>query len=63
MNLPKTFQFTSDKLYEKHDYKLVLIDGSSKVFDNYHDVWVFWSQIPPEYLSHVEVLDKKRGFK
>ena len=63
MNLPKTFQFTSDKLYEKHDYKLVLVDGSSKVFDNYHDIWVFWSQIPLEYLSHVEVLDKKRGFK
>ena len=63
MNLPNRFECTSDKLYDKHNYKVVLVDGSNQVLDNYHDVWVLWSQIPDQYLSHVEVLDKSRGFK
>lgn len=63
----ETFTCTSDKLYDRHNYKLVLSDGNSIVFDNYEDVQNIWMKSPPESLSHVEVLDKKKkssgGFK
>ncbi len=69
MSKIKSFKQTSDLPYDRHDYKLVFTDGKKVIFDNYEDVQVNWFQLPPDILSHVEVLDKKpkkektQGFK
>lgn len=60
------FKQTCDKPYDRHHYKLVYSDGKDKVFDNYEDAQLTWFQTPSQFLSHVEVLDKKsksKGFK
>lgn len=59
----KSFTVTSDKPYDRHDYKVVLSNQQSFVFDNYADCLSLWFQIPEELKGHVEVLDKKKGFK
>jgi len=61
----KTFKQTSNEPYIRHDYKLVAEDGTEVLFDNYEDVQVYWFQRSGLYLSHIEVLDKKKskGFK
>ena len=63
--MTKTFKQTSDEPYVRHDYKLVTEDGTEVIFDNYEDVQVYWFQRSGLYLSHIEVLDKKKskGFK
>ncbi len=59
MNLPKKFEQTSEKLYDRHDYKLIFSNGKSKVFDNYEDLRHAWWETPSQFLTTVEVLDKK----
>lgn len=56
----ETFKQTSDGLYDRHDYKLVFSDGKHLIFDNYEDVQILWFQTPWQFLSHIEVLDKKK---
>ena len=59
------FKQTSDEPYVRHNYKLVTDNGGELVFDNYEDVQVYWFQHGGNFLSHIEVLDKKqsKGFK
>ena len=61
----KVFTQTSDKPYNRHDYKIVYNDGKEVIFDNYEDAHVFWFQHSGLYLNPIEVLDKKtnKGFK
>jgi len=61
----KIFKQTSDEPYLRHDYKLIFENGREVIFDNYEDVQVTWFQRSGHFLSHVEVLDKKKskGFK
>ncbi len=61
----KVFKQTSDEPYDRHNYKLVTDNGGELVFDNYEDVQVYWFQHGGNFLSHIEVLDKKKskGFK
>ena len=59
----KTFKQTCGKPYLRHHYKVVYNDGREVVFDNYEDVQVTWFQTAGQFLSHIEVLDVKRGFK
>lgn len=59
MNLPKNFKQTSEKPYDRHDYKVIDIHGQELIFDNYEDVQLTWWN-NPAFLSHVEVLDKKK---
>lgn len=56
----ETFKQTSHEPYIRHDYKLVYEDGRSVVFDNYEDAQLHWFQCCGLYLSHIEVLDKKK---
>jgi hypothetical protein len=72
VGLPEFFQQTSDEPYNRHDYKLVYTDGTSKVFDDHQDFMSTWFQTANMFLSHGEVLDKPvkqktktktRGFK
>lgn len=61
MNLPKVFSETSDKSYDKHYYRVLLKNNTSKEFDNYEDLKYFWfqhSQIP-DFLDVVTIHDKK----
>jgi len=65
MNLPKTFSQTSDKLYDRHDYKIVDSSGDFVIIDNWQDTQLLWWNTPSQFLSHIEVLDKKtpkKGF-
>lgn len=62
----KIFQQTSDEPYLRHDYKVVFEDGKTVVFDNYEDAQLLWWNRSGNFLSHVEVLDRKqeaKGFK
>ena len=61
----KVFKQTSDEPYDRHDYKLITDNGGELVFDNYEDVQLYWFQHGGNFLSHIEVLDKKKnkGFK
>jgi len=65
--LPEFFKQTSDKPYDRHSYKLVGINGNELIFDNWEEVQLYWFQAPSRFLSHIEVLDKKKksngGFK
>ena len=53
------FEQTSDELYDRHDYKIVYSNSQSVVVDNWHTVRALWFEAPAQFLSHVEVLDKK----
>lgn len=57
--LPETFKQTCDKPYDKYHYKLVFSNGNEVVFDNYMDVQAMWFQTPADFVSHIEVIDKK----
>ena len=63
-NVTETFKQTSDKLYDRHNYKLVYSNGQEVIYDNYQDVQESWWNTPSDFVSHIEVLDKKdkKGF-
>jgi hypothetical protein len=63
MNEIKSFKLHCEKPYDRHDYKLVYEDGREVIFDNYEDIQVTWFQRHGNFLSHVEVLDKKQKTK
>ena len=53
---PQYFSQTSDRLYDRHHYKVVGKNGDSVVVDNWqtaHEIW--WNR--KVFLSHIEVLD------
>ena len=52
VGLPEFFQQTSDEPYNRHDYKLVYTDGTSKVFDDHQDFMSTWFQTANMFLSH-----------
>lgn len=54
------FKQTCDKPYDRHDYKLVYTNGKTVIYDDYMDLQATWFQTPHQFLSHVEVLDKKK---
>ncbi len=63
--MTQSFKLHCEKPYDRHDYKVVFEDGRELVFDNYEDVQLYWFQHGGNFLSHIEVLDKKKskGFK
>jgi hypothetical protein len=64
--MTQTFKQTCNKPYLRHDYKVVYSDGNYQVFDNYEDAQLLWWNRSGNFLSHIEVLDKKqksKGFK
>ena len=54
----KTFRQTSDKLYDKHHYKIVFEDDDWITVEHYEDVYQVWNQF--HGADHVLVLDKKQ---
>lgn len=62
----KIFKQTSNEPYLRHDYKLIFEDGREVIFDNYEDAQLLWWNRSGNFLSHIEVLDRKqeaKGFK
>ena len=64
---PRYFTVTSDKPYDRHDYKIIRKDGETMVVDSWELAREIWWNTPSFSLSHIEVLDKKtnkkKGFK
>ena len=65
--MSKFFTQTSDKLYNRHDYKVIHKNGKFVTFDNYEDVKTYW-YTNQHILNCVQVLNKKtktknKGFK
>lgn len=58
--MTETFRQTSDLPYDRHQYKLVLSNGNEEIYDCYEDVQARWFQTPSSFVSHVEVLDRKK---
>lgn len=61
---PQYFTETSDKLYDRHTYKVVEKSGKSIAVDNWMEVREMWWN-RKVFLSHVEVIDpiQSKGFK
>lgn len=63
---PRYFTETSDKDYDRHQYKIVYQDGKEKIVEFWEDAKSIWWNTTPQFLSHIEVLDKNvksKGFK
>ena len=61
---PRYFTVSSDKLYDRHHYRVVDKNGNTTVVDNWQDAACIWWN-KKAFLSHIEVLDKpqsKGGF-
>jgi hypothetical protein len=65
--LPEFFEQTSNEPYDRHRYKLIGANKNELIFDSWEQVQSYWFQAPKQFLSHIEVLDKKKksngGFK
>ena len=70
-DLPEWFAQTSEKPYDRHNYRFIFRNGESIILNSYDLVMEKWFTTPAMFKSHVEVLDKpnkklqksKGGFK
>lgn len=62
---PQYFKQTSNEPYDRHDYKVIKSTGEHVVVESWEEAQSIWWNSPPDFLSHIEVLDKKeaKGFK
>ena len=58
----KTFTCTSDGLYDRHEYTLVLKNGKTISVPGYEILRSLWYQYK-EHASHVIVTDTNKGFQ
>ena len=62
---PQYFELSSEGLYDRHTYRIHLVNGDHVDLDDYEEVQMTWFRNPSRFLSHVEVLDveeKPQGF-
>lgn len=61
--MTQIFTCTSDALYDRHTYEVVLKTGKNKFFDDWEDVQRYWFQNNhiPDFLDLVIVKDKKKS--
>lgn len=58
----ETFTTYCDKDYDRHTYKLVLLNGKCIVLDDYRTITYHWYNYK-DHASHIEVLDSAgQGF-
>lgn len=62
---PQYFEVTSNHHYDRHRYKIVDIHGDFVIVNDWEEARYLWWSTPSQFLSHIEVLDKKqaKGFK
>lgn len=59
----KHFTETSSEPYGRHIYKLSFKDGRSLFYDDYETLRATWfTNAAMKQLSHVDVLDRAKGF-
>jgi len=61
--MTQTFTCTSDALYDRHTYEVVLKSGKNRVFDHWEDAQRYWfehNQVP-DFLDLILVKDKKKS--
>ena len=51
------FTATSDGSYDRHTYRIHLVNGDHVDLDTYEEVQMTWFRNPSRFLSHVEILD------
>ena len=57
------FTDTSDVSYDRHQYEFVYSNGQSKIFDSWEETRNEWFNNPPQFKSHIKVLDRKQNKK
>ena len=57
---PRYFTVTSDEPYDEHLYKVVYHGGKEKVVDSWEEVQSIWWNSVSYFVSHVEVMDRKK---
>jgi|TARA_R110002012_G_scaffold291078_1_gene485338 hypothetical protein len=57
------FRLSCEKPYDRHNYKIVFSNGNGEEYESWEEVQLRWFQTPSQFLSHVDVLDKVKGFK
>ena len=57
---PRYFTATSEESYDRHTYRIHLVNGDHVDLDNYEEVQMTWFRNPSRFLSHVEVLDSQK---
>lgn len=60
MSLPEYFTQSSELPYDRHKYKLFLSNGQVETYDWYDELQARWFQTPKQFLSHVEVVNRKK---
>ena len=63
VGLPEFFYQTSDKPYDRHNYRFYDCNQNSIMFESYEEVLAKWFNTPSIFKSHIEVLDKKQKKK
>jgi hypothetical protein len=60
--MTQMFTCTSDDLYDRHTYEVVLKSGKNQFFEHWEDVQKYWFQNNqiPDFLNYVIVKDKKK---
>ena len=57
---PQYFEVSSDEPYDRHIYRLYSTDGEYVDFEDYDVLRAAWFQTAKQFLSHVEVIDKRK---
>jgi hypothetical protein len=59
---PRYFEVYCKNLYNRHTYNIIFSNGQSENYNSWEEVQIKWFETPSQFLSHVEVLDKNKGF-
>jgi hypothetical protein len=57
---PEYFEQSCYKSYDRHKYKLFYASGKVETYEWYDEVIARWLQVPPGYVTNVEVIDRKK---
>jgi hypothetical protein len=57
---PEYFEQSCYKPYDRHKYKLFYVSGKVETYEWYDEVIARWLQVPPGYVTNVEVIDRKK---
>jgi hypothetical protein len=58
--MTEAFTLHCTKSYDRHKYKLYLTNGKVELYEWYDEVQARWFQTPKQFLSHIEVIDRKK---
>ncbi len=53
------FTRTSDAPYDRHTYNIIFSNGQTEHYPSWEQVQSRWFQVPKQFLSRIEVLDKR----